>query len=94
MQTPRKKAVAMHRRRPKRRGVARLEVHVARRDVPLVRDVVAALADPERAAEARAFLRAHFKVRSTPGLKALLGAAPLDGIDLIHARDIDRAGAF
>lgn len=79
-----------HRRRLKRRGIARLEVRVAKRDVELVRRVVAALADPTRATAARALLAARFTPDGAVGLKALLAAAPLDGIELDRDRDLGR----
>ncbi len=90
MQSSQKKALSAHRRRLKRRGVARLEVRVHKDDVPLVRSVVAALTDPDREAEARALLRDRFGPRRTRGLKALLAAAPLEGIELVRDRDLGR----
>ncbi len=77
-----------HRRRLKRRGILRVEVCVAAEDADLVRGVAGALADPERAGAARALLRAQFAPPA--GLKALLAAAPLDGIDLERSRDTGR----
>jgi hypothetical protein len=90
MQGSQKKALSAHRRRLKRRGIARLEVRVRRDDIALLRSVVAALADPDREAEARALLRDHFGERPSRGLKALLAAAPLDGIELARDRDLGR----
>jgi hypothetical protein len=83
----RKKALAAYRRRLKRRGVVRLEVRVRKADAALVRGGVAALADPDRELEARAMLRARFAVGPAKGLKALLAAAPLEGIALDRAPD-------
>ena len=54
------KALLAYRRRLKRRGLVRLEVHVCKDDTALVRGVVKALADPEREGEARALLRERF----------------------------------
>jgi hypothetical protein len=90
MPSTRKSALASHRRRLKARGVVRLELRVRKSDVALVRGVAAALADPARAIEARAVLRDHFAQASARGLKALLAAAPLEGIELRRARDTGR----
>lgn len=87
--TPRK-ALAAYRRRLKRQGVVRLEVHVRKGDAALVRGVVRALADPDREAETRAVLRERFGAGKAKGLKALLAAAPLEGIDLRRERDLGR----
>lgn len=89
-QASQKKALAAHRRRLKRRGIARLEVRVHEDDVALVRGVVDALTDPERAAETRALLRERFGPQRGRGLKALLAAAPLEGIELARERDLGR----
>jgi hypothetical protein len=90
MQTPQKKALSAHRRRLKRRGIARVEVRVPKDDIALLRSVVAALTDPDRAAETRALLRDRFGTRRSRGLKALLAAAPLEGIELARDRDLGR----
>lgn len=85
-----RKALTTYRRRMKRKGFFRLEVQVRKDDAALVRSVVNALADPGREAEARALLREHFAAQPAVGLKALLAAAPLEGIDLDLMRDYDR----
>ncbi len=85
-----RKALTTYRRRLKRRGVVRLEVHVRKDDVALVRGVVTALADPEREREARTLLRERFGTGKAKGLKALLASAPLEGIDLSRDRDFGR----
>ena len=85
-----RKALSLHRKRLKRRGIARLELRVKRDDVALVKRVVAALADPAREIEARAALREQFGPGSAKGLKALLASAPLEGIDLARDRDFGR----
>jgi hypothetical protein len=85
-----RKALSTFRRRLKRKGVVRLEVHVRKDDAPLVRGLVKALRDPDREAEARALLRERFGMGKPAGLKALLAAAPLDGIDLGRERDLGR----
>jgi hypothetical protein len=86
----RKKTLTAYRRRLKRQGVVRLEVRVRKDDAALVRGVVKALDDPERGTEARALLRERFGTGKTKGLKALLAAAPLEGIDLGRVRDLGR----
>ena len=78
------------RKPPKRRGFVRVEVHVRNDDAALVRSVVQALSDPAREAEARALLRERFGADKTSGLKALLAATPLEGIDLTRDRDRGR----
>jgi hypothetical protein len=84
-----RKSLSTYRRRMKRRGVVRLEVNVRKEDAPLVRGMVKALSDPEREAEVRSLLREGLGVTKPTGLKALLAAAPLEGIDLARDR---RAG--
>ncbi len=90
MPTSQRKAVASYRRRMKRQGVVRVEVQVRKEDAALVRRVASALIDPEREAEARALLRQRFAEPRAEGLKAVLAAAPLEGIDLERARDTGR----
>ena len=84
-------AVAEHRRRLRRRGLQRVEVQVRGEDAPLVRAVAAALADPGRAAEARALLRGRFTPAQARSLKDLLASAPLEDVDLDRPRDTGRA---
>jgi hypothetical protein len=74
----------------KARGVVRVEVQVRKEDAGLVRSVAKALVDPAREAQARALLRQRFAEPLAKGLKALLAAAPLDGIDFERSRDIGR----
>jgi hypothetical protein len=90
MSSTQRKTLSAYRRRLKRQGVVRLEVHVRKGDAPLVRNVVKALGDPERETEARALLRERFGAGKPTGLKALLAAAPLDDIDLARGRDFGR----
>jgi hypothetical protein len=66
-----KSGVAM-RRRLKRQGFVRVEVHVRKEDATLVRRVADAFVDPERAPETRAVLRQRFAEPPPKGLKALL----------------------
>lgn len=68
--------------------MARLEVHVRKDDTALVRNVIRALANPDQ--EARALLREYFGTGQVQGLKALLAAPPLEGIDLGRRRDFGR----
>lgn len=91
MATGQHRAVARHRERRERQGIVRLEVQVRKGDVALVRGVVAALFDPVREAETRALLRERFAPPPTMDLKALLAAAPLEGIDLERPDDLGRA---
>jgi hypothetical protein len=83
-------SLSAHRRRLKRRGVVRLEVNVRKDDAALVRGVVEALRDPQRETEARTLLRERFGGAYPADLKALLAAAPLEGIDLTRDRDPGR----
>jgi hypothetical protein len=90
MSSTQRKAVANYRKRLKRKGVTRMEVQVRKGDAALLRDVVQALADPERERETRAFLRERFSADRQKGLKALLASAPLENIDLTREQDMAR----
>ena len=90
MPSSQRKSVAAYRRRLKRRGVVRVEVHVRKDDAALVRGVAQALSDPARETEARAILRERFGASRAKGFKALLAAAPLEGIDLTREHDLGR----
>jgi hypothetical protein len=83
-------AVATHRARKVRAGFMRVEISIRKEDVPLVRQMAAALTDPNRQADARALLRQRFSAPSKLSLKELLASAPLEGIDLDRARDLGR----
>jgi hypothetical protein len=85
-----KSPLASHRARRARQGFVRVEVNVRKEDAGLVRQVAAALADPARQAAARLLLRQRFVEPPNVSLKALLVAAPLDGIDLDRGRDLGR----
>lgn len=85
-----KRALAGYRKRMKRQGVVRLEVKVHKRNASLVREVADALSDPEREAETRALLKERFLISKPSGLKALLAAAPLEGVSLTRSRDKGR----
>lgn len=82
--------LARHRERMTRAGMVRVELRVRKEDAPLLRDIARALRDPDREAKTRALLRQRFAERRGRGLKALLAAAPLEGIDLERARDVGR----
>ncbi|HDP90099.1 MAG TPA: hypothetical protein ENN42_09125 [Thioalkalivibrio sp.] len=82
--------VTQWRKRRQRQGFVRVEVQVRKDDAALVRDVATALGDPEREAETRAILRDKIATPHSGGLKALLAAAPLDGIDIERPRDFGR----
>ena len=86
-----KTPLVSYRRRMKRQGIVRVEVQVRKEDAVLVRGIASALTDPEREAETRALLRQRFAEPRAKGLKALLAAAPLEGIDLERPRDVGRA---
>ena len=83
-------AITRHRERRKRLGLVRVEVQVRKEDAPLLRIVAGALADPVRADETRALLRQRFGGPEGKSLKALLVAAPLDGIELDRSSDPGR----
>ncbi len=82
--------VTRWRKRRRRQGFVRVEVQVRKEDAALVRDVAAALGDPERESETRAVLRERVAAPRSGGLKALIASAPLDGIDLDRPRDLGR----
>ena len=86
--------VTAWRQRRQRQGFVRVEVQVRREDAGLVRDVASALGDPAREAETRAILRERVSPARVGGVKALLAAAPLDGIDLDRPRDFGRETAL
>lgn len=88
--TSQRRAVVRHRERRERQGFVRLEVQVRKADAALVRGVAAALADPKREAETRTLLRERFAPQPAVDLKALLAAAPLEGIDLERQEDFGR----
>jgi hypothetical protein len=90
MSSTQNKSLSAYRRRLKQRGVVRIEVHVRKGDVVLLRGVAKALSDPERAVETRALLRERFGEPKSKGLKALLASAPLEGIDLRREHDLGR----
>jgi hypothetical protein len=94
MPTRTTKALTVYRRRLKRRGIVRVEINVRKDDAPLVRGVVRALNDPEQRVEVRNLLRDRIGTERSKGLKDLLAAAPLEGIDLARDRDFGRDAEF
>lgn len=88
--SPSKSSLVRHRARKARDGFVRVEVNVRKEDAGLVREVAAALSDPARQADARKILRLRFAAPPKQSLKALLAAAPLEGIDLNRDRDFGR----
>lgn len=83
--------VQRFRARQKARGLRRFEVQVPAEDGALVRQVAAALADPQRRTHVRAEL-ARVVGPSTTSLKTLLVQGPsLDDLDLSRSRDTGRA---
>lgn len=90
MVDPRRKAVAEHRKRLKSRGLVRIELRAPEQDAALLREVAAALADPQRGARTRTVLSELFAVHRARGFKELLAAAPLEGVDLERSRDTGR----
>lgn len=81
-------AIANFRNRMKRQGVVRVEVYVRKDDASLVRNMAKALADPSRESDTRAMLREQFGETRGLGLKALLAAAPIEGMS--HDRRWDK----
>lgn len=90
MPKPSSSSLATYRQRMKRKGLVRVEVTVGKEDAALVRGVAAALADPARESDARAHLREIVAAPKAGELKALLAAAPLEGLCLERLRDLDR----
>lgn len=86
--------ITQWRKRRKRLGFVRVEVQVRKEDAGLVRDIASALGDPAREADTRAILRERIGAKCAGGLKALLAAAPLDGIELDRPRDVGRETAL
>ena len=85
-----KKSPSAYRKRFKRAGIVRVEVHVREQDALLIRGAAKALIDPEREAEARALLREHFAAALARGFKRLLAAAPLEDINFGRDRGLGR----
>jgi hypothetical protein len=90
MSTKASKKLSAYRRRLKRQGIVRVEMAVRKDDADLVRGVVRALNDPDQRPEVRNLLKERLGQARSKGLKALLAAAPLEGIDLTRDRDFGR----
>jgi hypothetical protein len=88
MSSRRRTPLARHRARRMRNGYVRVEVSVHKDDAILVRGVATALSDPARERAMRRLLREGLGESSRPSLKALLAAAPIDGIDLTRSSDV------
>jgi hypothetical protein len=63
---------------------------VRKEDAGLLRQVAAALSDPDRRDATRILLRQRLVEPPRLSLKALLASAPLDDIDLDRPRDFGR----
>ena len=90
MSDAQKKALRNYRARLHSKGLARVEVQVPKGDVALVRDLAKALTDPAREHKVRAALKSRVSPYAGMGLKELLAAAPLEGVDLTRDRDTGR----
>lgn len=84
--------VTAHRRRLAENAVSRLELYVAKEDIPLLRQVAAALSDPRRRTDARRLIENRFSEPKVD-LKALLAATPFD-LDLGRESDSGRDVEF
>ena len=76
MANPHPLPVTKWRKRRQRQGFVRVEIQVRKEDASLMRDVAAALVDPEREAETRAIPREKIAAPHARGLKVLLASAP------------------
>lgn len=91
MKTARRKAVENHRTRLKQRGLVRVEVQVREADADLIRRTAQSLRGETRTVpRLRAELIRLIGASTSTGLKALLAAAPLEGIDLSRTHDRGR----
>ena len=90
MPKPKLSPVVRYRKRLKQKGNVRLEIQIPKEDVELVRGVARALADPARREGTRGALKRSLSQQGSLGLKALLAAAPLEGIDLGRTSDTGR----
>jgi hypothetical protein len=90
LSTSQDKAVRAHRLRLKERGLKRVEIHVAESDVALFRQLAKILrGDNEGSTLLRTRLDRLITKRAA-GLKALLAAAPLEGIRITRSHDSGR----
>lgn len=92
MPKPRVTALAAHRKRQEKRGLARVEVQVPASDAGLIRRAARSLrGEAGAAARVRTQLLGVLGAGTEPGLKELLASAPLDGITLDRTPDRGRA---
>jgi len=84
------KAVRAHRIRLKERGLKRVEIHVAESDVALFRRLAKILRDDSERSELLRTRLDELVTKRAAGLKALLAAAPLDGIRITRSHDLGR----
>jgi len=89
MVSPQNKATAAYRKRLKKEGLTRVELHVRTDDAKLLRQLAKALSTPDREREVRAALREQV-AEYRPDLKTLLASAPLEGVDLSREDDAGR----
>lgn len=86
-----RRALENHRRQLAVRGLIRLELLAQEKDRPLLREVARKLREePEHAGALRAGLHRLLGTRPKLSRKAVLAAAPLEGIDLGRERDMGR----
>lgn len=91
MATTRIKTRAVRRTRGKPRGLMRMEVQIPAEDAELIRRAARSLrGNAETAAQLRVQLLSLLGAGKESGLKALLAAAPLEGIDLTRSQDHER----
>ena len=90
MSTSQDKAVRAHRRRLKERGLKRVEIQAAESDVALLRQLAKILRDDSERSELLRTRLDGMVTERAAGLKALLAAAPLDGIRITRSHDLGR----
>jgi hypothetical protein len=88
MSTSQERAIRRHRQRLKRRGLKRVEVEAAESDAVLIRKLARILRKGGESAEWTRSQLVALVAADGPGLKALLAAAPLEGIRI--SRSVDR----
>lgn len=89
MTTAQIRALNSHRRRLKERGLSRIEVQARPDDAELLRALAGRLREGAPADELRQGLK-ELLATTRPSLKALLAAAPLEGLELERSRDLPR----
>lgn len=91
MATAQERALRMHRRRLRERGLKRVELLAGESDASLLRELARILrSDNEKAERVRRQL-AELATEQPAGLKALLSAAPLDGVRITRSADRGRS---